>query len=63
MKDLMNKRETAIYLCLSVRAVDKLVEEDKLIKSKQGRNTVFKKENIIKYINNYVVDDMRVETK
>lgn len=63
MKDLMTKTETAIYLCLSIRSVDKLVEEGKLIKSKQGRNTVFKKENIIKYINNYVVDDMRVETK
>ena len=63
MKDLMTKTETAIYLCLSVRAIDKLVEEGRLVRSKQGRNTVFKKENVSNYVNEYVVDDMRLETK
>lgn len=63
MKDLMNKKELAIYLCLSVRSIDMLVEEGKLVKSKQGRNTVFKKENVSDYVNTYVVDDMRLETK
>ncbi len=63
MKDLMTKQELAIYLCLTTRTIDKLVLAGKLIKSKQGRNTVFKRENISNYVNTYVVDDMRLETK
>lgn len=59
----MTKGETAIYLCLSVRAIDKLVEEGKLIKSKQGRNTVFKRKNVLNYVNEYVIDEMRLESK
>jgi excisionase family DNA binding protein len=59
MKDLMNKKEVASYLCLSTRTIDNLVLEGKLIKSKQGRNTVFKKENIIKYKEEYVIDEIR----
>jgi len=56
MKDLMNKTETAKYLNLSTKSVDRLVLSKKLIKSKQGRNTVFKKENILAYVKEYITD-------
>jgi len=56
MDDILTKQETAKYLKISIRQVEYLVSERKLIKSKQGRNIVFKKENILKYVGEYVKD-------
>jgi excisionase family DNA binding protein len=58
MKDLMNITEVAEYLNLSIRSVERLVSGKKLIKSKQGRNTVFKKENILSYVEKHIKDEV-----
>ncbi len=57
MDDINTKEETASYLKLSVRKVDMLVKEGKLKKSKQGRNTVFLRENIEKYVKECITDE------
>ncbi len=57
MKDLMTKKELADYLCMSTRSIDNLVLEKKLIKSKQGRSTVFKRENIERYKEENIIDE------
>jgi len=56
MKDYLSKTETAKYLNLSTKSVERLVKNNKLIKSKQGRNTVFRKENILAYTSKYIID-------
>lgn len=58
MEDLMTKQQVADYLKVSIRQVERLVEMKRLIKSKQGRSTVFRKENLQKYVDEYVKDEV-----
>ncbi len=57
MKDLMTKKELADYLNVSTRTVDNYVASGKLTKSKRGRSTVFKKENIERYKEENIIDE------
>ena len=56
IEDFMTKEELANYLKISTRTLDKLVLEGHIIKSKRGRDTLFRKENIERYIERYIID-------